>query len=71
MEAVAVEAVTLGDALAAAAARYPALEPRVIDGNRLAPHWRASINGQRFVDAPDTPLRSGDAVVLVSALAGG
>lgn len=66
-----VRAATLGEALAAAAALHPALSPRVIIEGRLAPHWRASLNGRRFVEDPATPLTDGDAIVLVSALAGG
>lgn len=66
-----VDAGTLGGALAAVAALHPELTPRVIAGNRLAHHWRASINGRRFVDDPETALKDGDAIVIVSALAGG
>lgn len=66
-----VRAATLGEALAAAAAACPDLEVRVIENGRLARHWRASLNGLRFVEDPATPLRDGDAIVLVSALAGG
>jgi molybdopterin converting factor small subunit len=66
-----VEAATLGEALTALARRAPALEGRVIRGGALAPHWRASINGRQFVDDPATTLADGDAIVIVSALAGG
>ncbi len=66
-----VDAATLGGALTALARKYPALEPRVIESGRLARHWRASINGRRFVDDPETSLKDGDAIVIVSALAGG
>lgn len=66
-----VRAATLGEALLALAACCPGLVPDVITGNRLAPHWRASINGRRFVEAPHTPLADGDALLLLSALAGG
>lgn len=67
-----VTATTLGAALAAVAERHPDLVPRVVSREgHLAPHWRASLNGKRFVDDPATPLETGDAVVLLSALAGG
>lgn len=66
-----VEAATLGEALSAVARRHPALEPRVIEGDRLARHWRASLNGRHWIEDPQTPLAPGDALVLVSALAGG
>ena len=66
-----VEASTLGEALNAVRRRYPVLEPDVIVGDRLATHWRASRNGRDWIEAPETPLQDGDALVLVSALAGG
>ncbi len=66
-----VEASTLGEALQAVRLRYPVLEPDVIVGRRLAPQWRASRNGREWIEDPDTPLEVGDALVLVSALAGG
>ena len=66
-----VEAATLGEALDAVRALYPALEPRVLIPGGLAPHWRASVGGKRFVEDPATPLEPGDAVLLISALAGG
>ncbi len=69
--ALAVEAASLGDALEAAAARYPALVPRVIEHARLTPHWRANLNGHSFVEDPATPLHEGDTVLILSALAGG
>lgn len=69
--AVEVEARTLGEALRAVAARHPALAPRVIEGDRPAAHWRASRNGDAFVDDPATGLDDGDTILIVSALAGG
>ncbi|MCE9634614.1 MAG: molybdenum cofactor guanylyltransferase [Planctomycetes bacterium] len=69
--AIEVEAATLGDALREAAERLPALVPDVIRDGRLLEHWRANIDGERFVDDPELPLRSGSAVLLLSAQAGG
>lgn len=66
-----VEATTLGQALDAVRTRYPMLEPDVIVGDRLAPQWRASRNGREWIEDPATQLKDGDALVLVSALAGG
>jgi molybdopterin-guanine dinucleotide biosynthesis protein A len=71
LAAVDVEARTLGEALSALAERCPGLVPEVVQGGRLAPHWRASINGTQFVVRPETPLSDGDAVLILSALAGG
>ena len=42
-----IEARTFGEALVAVARLYPDLEGRVVDGNRLTRHWRASINAMR------------------------
>jgi molybdopterin converting factor small subunit len=66
-----VEAATLGEALAAAAARYPALVPRVIEEGRLAAYWRANLNGRAFLEDPATPLGNRDILLILSALAGG
>ena len=66
-----VQAATMSEALAAAAARCPGLEPDVLRGGLLAPHWRASLNGAAFVDDPSLPLSPGDALLILSALAGG
>jgi hypothetical protein len=71
VEAVDVEAATLGEALAAAARAHPALEGPVIHHGRLAPHWRASLDGRAFVEDPATPLPADGTVILISALAGG
>ncbi len=62
---------TLGEVLAALAARFPALEGPVVVRGRLTAHWRASLGGRRFLDDPAAPLVPGDVLVLVSALAGG
>jgi len=69
--AVEVEAATLGEALTAVRRLHPALEPEVIVGDRLASHWRASIDGGPWIEDPVTALSPGDVLVLVSALAGG
>jgi len=71
LAALEVEAATLGEALLALGARCPGLVPEVVEGGRLAPHWRASVNGRQFVVAPETPLTDGDALLILSALAGG
>lgn len=66
-----VEAATLREALVALAAKYPALEPDVVRGGALAPHWRAARNGGTWIADPDHSLADGDTVQLISALAGG
>ncbi len=66
-ERIDVDAADLGDALAQIAAACPAL------GRALAAaeHWRFSKNGASFVDDPSTPLADGDALLVLSAQAGG
>lgn len=66
-----VEAGTLGEALAAVAAAYPALEDEVISEGRLLPAYIVSVNAGRFVRDPALRLAPGDCVLLLSAMAGG
>ncbi len=66
-----VRARTLGEALDRLGRHCPALEGEVVSRGRPTTTWRASVNAGVFSDDPLTPLRDGDAVVLVSALAGG
>ncbi len=70
-ERVEVEARDLGEALRALGRRHPPLVGPVLAADGLAPHWRASVGGGRFTTDPATPLAPGDAVILLSALAGG
>jgi molybdenum cofactor guanylyltransferase len=68
---VVVHAATLGAALVALERACPRLAGEVVTGGRLAPHWVASVDGRRFVDAPDVPLPDGARVLVLSSLAGG
>jgi molybdopterin converting factor small subunit len=65
-----VHAETLGQLLGALAARVPALS-EIIEADRLHPAFVASVNGDRFVTDPGTPLRADDCVLILSADAGG
>ena len=71
VEAVLVEAATLGEALEMLGRLHPALESKVVSEGRLAPHWRANLNGRSWIEDPASPLSDGDALIVVSALAGG
>jgi molybdopterin converting factor small subunit len=62
---------TLGDVLADLAKRFPSLAETCIDGRTLRPGFIANLSTERFVTAPDTPLREGDNVLLLSLDAGG
>jgi len=66
----AVRADTVGNALAAVVNACPALADVFLDG-KLAPHYRLSINGQRFVSEMGERLESGIRLLLLSADAGG
>jgi hypothetical protein len=70
-DCVRVAAATLSEALTALERAHPALAGEVVRGGRLAPHWRASIDGKRFLDGPDAPLPAGSRVLILSGLAGG
>jgi molybdopterin converting factor small subunit len=64
------EADTLGQLLAALAARFPGLS-EFIAVDRLKPAFSANLNGDRFISDPDTRLTQSDAVLILSADAGG
>ena len=70
-DAVTVEAGCLGDALAALGRECPVLAPSVVDGQRLRPFYVVAINGIQFTADARHPLADGDAIVLLSADAGG
>ncbi len=54
--------------------RYPTIGERLFDGQgQVKPHLNIFLNNEdiRFLGGLDTPLRDGDTVVLLPALAGG
>ncbi len=62
------------DALGALQTRYPTIGDRLFDGQgQVKPHLNVFLNNEdiRFLNGLDTPLRDGDTVVLLPALAGG
>ena len=61
----------LGAVLAALERRFPALAESCIDGRRLRGSFTANLGGRQFVTAPETPLREGEPVLLLSLDAGG
>jgi molybdopterin converting factor small subunit len=70
-DAVAVEAGSLGEALAALALACPSLAPSVVEGGRLAEHYVVAHNGLAITADPGLALAAGDVLVLISAEAGG
>jgi molybdopterin converting factor small subunit len=65
-----VQADTLGRLLGTLAAQMPALA-ELIAVDRLHPSLVASLNGDRFISDPGTPLGADDCVLILSADAGG
>jgi molybdopterin converting factor small subunit len=61
----------LADILAELVGRFPRLADECIAGGRLQKGYLANLNGQRFVSDPATPLAPGDALLILSADAGG
>lgn len=62
---------TVGELLAGVVRQCPGLGGVVGPDGRLAPHYLLSVNGTRFVHAPQQPLQTGDQVLILSADAGG
>lgn len=69
-EQVTVQAQTLGDALRALVAVCPALDGIICEGT-LSPHYAIALNGKHFTADPRLALSAGDALVILSAQAGG
>lgn len=61
---------TLGQLLETLASGIPPLA-ELIAGNRLQPSFAANLNGERFVNDPETMLHENDRVLILSADAGG
>jgi molybdopterin converting factor small subunit len=65
-----VQADTLGGLLGTLASQMPGLAELIVD-DRLHPSLAASLNGDRFISDPETPLRDEDCVLILSSDAGG
>lgn len=71
------ESTTLGEVLGELATRYSAFGEHCCEGDyrqpncRLRPDFIANIGGERFVRDPDTPLETGQTLLILSADAGG
>jgi len=63
--------VTLGDVVMRLAERFPALARDCVRSDRLARGYAANLRGERFVTDPLTMLSDGDALLILSADAGG
>ena len=70
MASVEIAAQNLGQLLTALAAQIPSLND-VISADQLHSSFVASLNGDRFISDPGTPLCESDCVLILSADAGG
>lgn len=66
-----IDGARLGEVLTALVARYPPLGNECIADGQLQPGYLANLNGRRFIADPNTELQSGDALLILSADAGG
>ena len=66
-----VAAGTLGGALLELGRSYPQFAESCLQSGNLAKGYVVNLNGERFVTDVDTPLRAGDAILILSADAGG
>ncbi len=66
-----VDASTCGEALEQLAVRYPSLDGTVIVNRRVGSAYRLSLNGDVFLDDPETAITCGDSLLLLSADMGG
>jgi molybdopterin converting factor small subunit len=66
-----VAAGTLGSALLELARCYPRFAESCLQSGSLAKGYVVNLNGERFVADVNTPLHTGDAILILSADAGG
>ncbi len=65
------EATSVGQALRLLAEACPSLSGTILENGRVQPAYRLSLNGERFVEEPSTPLADGDCLLLLAADVGG
>lgn len=69
-----VSAATLGEALAALQSQYPAIKERLRDDNgKIRRFINLYVNDEdiRFLQNEETPIKDGDEISIVPAIAGG
>jgi molybdopterin synthase sulfur carrier subunit len=64
---------TVADVLDDLVSRHPALGSQLLEDGELAPFVNVFVGGEdiRTLDGPDTPVRNGDSLILLPAMAGG
>ncbi len=73
-DVVEVKAATIGDAIGELQSRYPGIKERLIDENGEVRRFvNVYVNEEdiRFLQNQDTPLKDGDEVSIIPAIAGG
>jgi molybdopterin converting factor small subunit len=70
---VAVDASTVREALGRLVAEYPALEPRVLEGEGVPTFLNVFVDGDdvRLLDGLETPVEASSTILLLPAVAGG
>ena len=63
--------IQLGELLEKLAAAHPGLAGECVAGGKLGAGCAANLDGDRFVRAPETSIRAGQTLMLLSADAGG
>ena len=71
MASIELSAENLGVAIEQLAVALPKLANSVVIGDRVHASYKLSLNGDRFVSDPSTPLVEEDRLLLISADAGG
>jgi molybdopterin converting factor small subunit len=61
----------LGEVISNLGARFPGLAAICLKNGRLRADFLANLGGERFVSDPETPVRDSDALLILSADAGG
>lgn len=64
---------TVQAVLEALAGRYPAIRPKIFDGVKLRPYVNLYLNDEdiRYLDNLATPVKDGDELSIIPAVAGG
>jgi molybdopterin synthase sulfur carrier subunit len=73
-EVVEVQAATIGEAIAQLQSRYPGIQERLVDENGEVRRFvNVYVNEEdiRFLENQKTPLKDGDEVSIIPAIAGG
>jgi len=65
------EGASLGDVLLGLGTRFPEFGASCLENGRLTRWFLANLDGERFVSDPETTLRDGQSLLILSADSGG